>query len=113
MKKYPYICPDKTELKGQYDEAQVVHSKNGIFARRRGRWVMLVVRFNWKGLPPPPHAHHYILIYSHLHATSSDYVSMRALPFAGRGYQGGKQPFIWVLGKNRFIRAAASVASHG
>ncbi len=54
MKKYPYICPDKTELKGQYDEAQVVHSKNGIFARRRGRWVMLVVRFNWKGLPPPP-----------------------------------------------------------
>ena len=54
MKKYPYICPVKTELKGQCDEAQVVHSKIGIFARRRGRWGVLVVRFNWKGLPPLP-----------------------------------------------------------
>ncbi len=50
------------------------------------------------------------LIIKRLQTTSSNELKAYALPFAGRGCHGGKQPFIWVLGKNRFIRVAASVA---
>ncbi|WP_373730847.1 hypothetical protein [Bacteroides heparinolyticus] len=54
-----------------------------------------------------------LLTTNHSTTISSDEGNARALPCAGRGCHGRKQPFIWLLGKNRFIRVAASVASHG
>ena len=95
----------KPFLKGCGHEVRSVDRKTADVAHRQSDWAVPVVRFE---APPPIDT----LIIKCLQTTSSNEVKTYALPFAGRGCHGGKQPFIWVLGKNRFIRVAASAASH-
>ena len=97
----------QTFLKGYGHEAQSVDRKTADVAHQQSDGAALVVRFE-ENAPPVVD----ILIIKCLQTTSSNEVKAYALPFAGRGCHGGKQPFIWVLGKNRFIRVAASVALH-
>ncbi len=65
-----------------------------------------------KVCPFPIQIYHNVLIYTHLRLAVSDYVRAFGFTCFGRECRCGKQPFIWVLGKNKLIRVAASVASY-
>lgn len=82
---------------------QRVETEHSGVARQKGGGGVSVVR-----LPPPPSVVADLLIVDYLRDVLSCGVRLHVLQSADRGCHGGKQPFIWRLGKNKFSKPFSS-----